>query len=201
MAEKLVAEKGEKDAQIIQSLQETIQELTRQNASQYDILQALNFLKQGDTKKAEEIFEGAAAEARRTGREANIQEAEALRHLGSLAFLHDTQKALNTYQRSTVLDPDNLDGWNQLGHLYKRIGELENAENAFMNVLKLARSDQAGQAVAYSKLGFVYQIRGEMDKAIAYWNKSLKLFTVMGAIPQIEQVQSLLDAVQSNHAD
>ncbi|MCP5274115.1 MAG: hypothetical protein H6936_04545 [Burkholderiales bacterium] len=176
MAVKLAAEKGEKDAQIIQSLQETIQALTRQNTNPYDIRQALELFDQGNTKKAEEIYEGVAAEARHTGRAVNIQEAEALRHLGSLAFLHDKQKVLNANQRSTALDPDHLDGWNQLGHLYQRIGELGHAENA-------------------------YRIRGELDQAITYWNKSLELFTGVGAKSQIELVQSLLDAVQPIHAD
>ncbi|HNP26853.1 MAG TPA: tetratricopeptide repeat protein, partial [Nitrosomonas sp.] len=200
-AMKLAAEKGEKDAQIIQSLQETIQALTRQNASQYDIQQALDMLAQGNTEKAEEIFEGAAAEAKRMGKEANVKEAEALRHLGSLAFLHDTQKAFNAYQRSTELDPDSQEGWNQLGHLYRRIGELENAENAYMALLKLARTDRVGQAVAYGNLGVVYYTRGDLDQAVGYWEKSLALFTEIGAKPQMAQVQSLLDNAQSEHSE
>ncbi|HBV22055.1 MAG TPA: hypothetical protein DEF07_10115 [Nitrosomonas sp.] len=201
LAEKLAAEKGEEDARIIQSLQETIQALTRQNASQYDIQQALDMLAQGNTEKAEEIFEGAAAEAKRMGKEANVKEAEALRHLGSLAFLHDTQKAFNAYQRSTELDPDSQEGWNQLGHLYRRIGELENAENAYMTLLKLARTDQVGQAVAYGNLGLVYYTRGDLDQAVGYWEKSLALFTEIGAKPQMAQVQSLLDNAQSEHSE
>jgi len=122
------------------------------------------------------------------GKEANVKEVEALRHLGSLAFLHDTQKAFNAYQRSTELDPDSQESWNQLGHLYRRIGELENAENAYMALLKLARTDRVGQAVAYGNLGVVYYTRGDLDQAVGYWEKSLALFTEIGAKPQMAQV-------------
>ena len=125
LAKELAAKQGEQDAQIIKSLQETIQALSQQETATYHIQQALDKLKQGDTRAAEDIFTRIAAQAKQKGKDANLEEATALRHLGSLAFLHDTQKALDAYLRSTALDPDNIDGWNQLGRLYRRIGELD----------------------------------------------------------------------------
>jgi tetratricopeptide (TPR) repeat protein len=182
LAEKLAAEKGEKDTQLIKSLQETIQALTQQNAQKYDIQQAFDLLAQGDTAQAEAIFAAVAAEARKTGKEANLKEAEALRHLGSLAFLHDTQKAFTAYQRSTELDPENLDGWNNLGHLYQRIGELDNAENAYITVQKLSLLQQncEGQAIALGNLGLVYYTRGDLERAIDYYEKALVIFQKLG---------------------
>lgn len=180
IAEKLAAEKGEKDAQVIKSLQETIQALTKQSTEIYNIQQALDLLAHSNTIEAEKIFASIASSAKRKGREANLEEAEALRHLGSLAFLHDTQKALDAYQRSTKLDPDSLEGWNQLGNLYRRIGELENSENACMTVLKLAGEDRTNQAVAYGNLGSVYQIRGDLGMAIDYYQKSLTINEALG---------------------
>lgn len=173
LAEKLATEKGEKDAQVIKSLQETIQALTQQNAPKCNIQQAFDRLAQGDTTQAEAIFVSVAEEARQAGKEANIKEAEALRHLGSLAFLHDTQKAFAAYQRSTELDPDNLDGWNNLGHLYRRIGEFENAENTYKAILKLSKSNKEGQAVAYGNLGLVYRVCGDLERAVECHEKSL----------------------------
>ncbi|SFI68589.1 tetratricopeptide repeat protein [Nitrosomonas sp. Nm34] len=178
----MAAEKGEKDAQIIKSLQETIQALTQQNTDQYDIRKALDLLAQGDTAKAEAIFEEVIAEARRKGKQSNIKEAEALRHLGSLAFLHDTEKAFSSYKRSTELDPNNINGWNELGHLYLRIGELEKAENAYMTVLKIScsASDPINQAVAYCNLGIVYKTQGELDQAIDFYQKSFDIEKKLG---------------------
>ncbi|MDR4513086.1 tetratricopeptide repeat protein [Nitrosomonas sp.] len=173
LAEQLAAKKGEQDAQIIKSLQETILALTKQNANQSDIQEALDLLAQGETEKAEEIFTSVAEQARHKGKQASIEEAKALRHLGSLAFLHDTQKAFDAYKRSTELEPENPDGWNQLGHLYQRVGELENAEYAYLTALKFVSSDQLNQAVVYNNLGIVYRIRGDLDRAINYHEQAL----------------------------
>jgi tetratricopeptide (TPR) repeat protein len=182
LAEKLAAEKGEKDAQVIKSLQETIQALTLVNTKKYDINKAFELLDQGDTTQAEAIFAGVAAEARQAGKEASISEAEALRHLGSLAFLHDTQKAFIAYKRSTELDPESLDGWNQLGHLYRRIGELEKAENAYRTLQKLSllQQNREGEAAALGNLGIVYQVCGDLERAIEYHEESLAIEKKLG---------------------
>lgn len=182
LAVKLASEFRKEDAETIKSLQETIQALTQVNAQKYDIQQAFELLDQGDTTQAEAIFAAVAAEARQTGNEANNREAEALRHLGSLAFLHDTQKAFAAYKRSTELDTDNLSGWNQLGHLYRRLGELENAENAYMAVLKRSESNKNAQAVAYGNLGIVYRIRGDLGWALGYHEKALALNREVGSM-------------------
>lgn len=175
LGEKLAAEKGEKDTQLIKSLQETIQALTQQNAKKYDIKQAFDLLVQGDTSNAEEIFVGIAEEAEHKGKEKYIEAAEALRHVGSLAFLHDTQKAFKAYKRSTELDPVNWDGWNSLGLLYFRIGKFGDAENAFETILKIPESNKEAQAVAYGNLGIIYRTRGDLDRSVEYHEKALVL--------------------------
>ena len=182
LAEKLAAEKGEKDAQVIKSLQETIQALAQQNTEKYDIQQAFDLLAQGNTAKAEEVFASIADEAKRKGKEANIKEAEALRHLGSLVFLHDTKKAFAAYQRSTELDPENWDGWNNLGHLYHRIGELENAGNAYMAVQKLSllQLNREGEAAAYGNLGNVYKTQGDLKRSVEFHEKALTIDKELG---------------------
>ena len=139
------------------------------------IEEALEKLAQGDTRKAEAIFQEIA--------DRDIQEAaEAYRHLGALAYLHDTQKALNAYRRATQLDPDNEQGWNQLGHLLQRTGQLKDAEAAYQRVLALGekRNDQSWIAIAYGNLGNVYRIRGELAQAEAMYHKSLALNEALG---------------------
>ncbi len=196
LAAKLAAEFRTEDAENIKQLEETIKALRDQNADRHDIKKALDLLSQGQTTAAEEVFESIALEERQKGEKARQNEATALRHIGSLAYLHDTQKALKAYKRSTELDPDNKVGWNQLGHLYHRIGEIENAENAYMTILKkLAGTKQEYQAIAYGNLGLVYQTRGELDKAVEFLERSLALFTEIGAASQIAQVQALLDEI------
>src|SRR5215208_6257460 len=79
------------------------------------INEALARLKQGNTTAAEEIFQ-AIANRRAASLAANSQAAAAAyRHLGALAYLNDKQKALDAYRRAAKLDPDNAEGWHQLG--------------------------------------------------------------------------------------
>ena len=63
-----------------------------------------------------------------------------------------------------------------------------------MTVRKIAGNDQEYQAIAYGNLGLVYQTRGELDKAIEHWQKSLTLFTEIGAAQRMALVQTWLDA-------
>jgi hypothetical protein len=69
------------------------------------IEEALAQLQQGHTVAAETIFETVRARKAEEGHAANQQAAAAARHLGALAFLHDTEKALTAYRRAVTLDP------------------------------------------------------------------------------------------------
>jgi hypothetical protein len=108
------------------------------------VQEALAQLRQGNTQAAEMIFEMVLTRKEVEGDAANQQAAEAARHLGALAFLHDTEKALTAYRRAVALDPANAEGWNQLGHLLQRIGRLDEAVDAYTHVRAFAivRNDQ-----------------------------------------------------------
>ena len=142
---------------------------------------ALQALSQGDTEKAEKIFqarvEAGEAELLKTA----DKTAESYRHLGALAYFHDTAKALNSYRRSTELDPDNVDGWNSLGILLFRIGDLDGAISSYGKLRDLVEVDiDPINAVAYGNLGIVYRTRGELDKAEEFYHKALEINEALG---------------------
>jgi len=169
---------------------EALNKLGGQKDAPPGIDRALALLAQGDTQSAEAVFQEIASR-----REPDIQEAAAAyRHLGALVFWGDTQKALAAYRRATELDPRSADGWNQLGSLLVRVGQLDDAEKAYREVefLGSAANDKGLLAVAYGNLGNVYRIRGELDQAEAMYGKSLALFQELGAAPQIEQIKGWL---------
>ena len=180
LADQLAQRYRAQDVETIKELERAVTALSQQDADKYDIQQALDLLSEGKTEEAEKIFELVALDARKKGQEENLKEAEARRHIGALAFLHDTQKSFEAYQRSTELDPDNKDGWNQLGHLYRRIGELAQAERTYLKVLTLAGTDKEYQAIAYGNLGLVYRTQGNLTKAIEFFEKALAIDESMG---------------------
>jgi tetratricopeptide (TPR) repeat protein len=163
----------------IKFLRETITALAKGqvNATASAINNALAAFAKGDATQAEKLFEQTAQEGEQTLAKTATDTALAYRHLGILAWWDDTEKALKAYQRATALDPDNADGWNQLGQLFVRVGELDQAIIAFQTVLKLGQShqDQEKIAWAYGNLGIVYKTRGELDKAVEMHNKALAI--------------------------
>jgi tetratricopeptide (TPR) repeat protein len=145
--------------------------------------EALRLLGEGDTAAAEAVFEEVKARRKAEGEGALKEAAAAARHIGALAFLHDTDKALVAYREAVALDPDDPAGWNQLGLLLNRTGDIDGAIEAFNHVLSLGNrtADRAVIAVATSNLGNLYFTRGELDRAEEMYRKSLEIDEVLGS--------------------
>lgn len=171
------------DAETIKQYEQMINDLRHGNvnASVSSIQAAFAALKKGDNSLAEALFEKSAEEELKKARESNKQAAKAFRNLGTLRWW-DSQKALTAYRRATELDPDNTDGWNQLGHLLNRAGDLDETITAYKKVLALGETHQDQQeiAIALGNLGNVYQTRGELDKAIEFHQQALTLDEALG---------------------
>ena len=168
----------------LESFQErsTIGESTPAGVTNQQLNNAIARLHEGDTDAAEGILRPLAEAKKAKGEQENKEAAELYRHLGVFYFLHDTDKAMQAYQQSVELDPAEPEGWNRLGLLYKRLGRLEAAENAYQSVLRLGNQvkDKSTIAVAYGNLGNVYQIRGDLDAAEAMYKKSLEINEALG---------------------
>ena len=94
--------------------------------------------------------------------------ARAWKHKGALAFNHDTEKALNAYRKALSLASDDIASWNQTGHLLFRLGEIDQAIEAYEKVGELADGGETLQSVSYGNLGNVYQTQGDLDKAVEF---------------------------------
>jgi tetratricopeptide (TPR) repeat protein len=165
----------------IKALTETVQALAKKQDAP-GVKEALAALAQGQTEAAKGIFaktvEAKAAEGA-TGAAAKREAAEAARHLGALAFFLDniTEEALRWSRRAVELDPTNADGWNLLGLLYLRTGQLGQAEAALRKVVTLGEANGNMEAIAAGTggLGFLYQKRGELDRAGEMYKKALAI--------------------------
>ena len=147
-----------------------------------EIDQALRLLSEGETEAAEAVFEEVKARRKAEGEGALKEAAAAARHIGALAYLHDTGKAVAAYREAVDLDPDDPDGWNQLGHLLDRTGDLDGAAEAYKRVLSFGNraADQAIIAAATGNLGTLYQVQGELDHAEEMYRKALNLNEALG---------------------
>ena len=203
-AELLSTRLDSKDEQI-KALTEAITALSKVDAPAKSINDALRALEQGDTKQAEAVFTEVAASKEAAGKQNNQEAAEAYRHLGALAFLNDSKAALAAYEKSTVLDPNNTEGWNWLGNLlcgagaqekenracakinlgnmHLERGELDQAEQLYKEALEDSHdiADNAGTARAVSNLGSVYFKRNELVRAEEMYKKALKLVEALGS--------------------
>ena len=167
----------EKD-EVIRALKEAVEALPKQKGP--GIREALRELKEGKPRAAETIFEQVLERKKREA--ASKEAAAAARHIGALAYLHDTNKALSAYAEAVELDPENPDGWNRLGLLQKRLGNLDVATQAFERVLALGNKveDKGVIAMAYGNLGLVYRTRGDLAKAEECHLKALALNEELG---------------------
>ncbi len=150
--------------------------LELENKQLIEAAEELTALEKGGTEKAEEIFQRVLDAKKAEGGNAN-KEAAAARHIGALAFLHDTAKALNAYRQAVALDPDDPDGWNMLGQLLARTGDLDQAIKACEKVLPLGNrvKDKTVIATATGNLGIIHLTRGDLGKAEDHCLKALNL--------------------------
>jgi tetratricopeptide (TPR) repeat protein len=138
---------------------------------------ALQQLKQGNTEPAKQLFTNWLEH-----QTAPDSAAKAARHLGALAHLNSTTAAFNAYRQAVKLDPNNPDGWSQLGHVLKSIGEFDKAQNAYEKVLNWAEihKNDEYRAIAYNHLGILYWTSGDIQSSEDMHLHSLAINQTLG---------------------
>ena len=114
--------------------------------------------------------------------EGHRKAAAAARKTGALLFSKDTDKAIAAYREAVALDSDDPDGWNQLGKLLNRTGDLDGAAEAYNRVLSLENrtTDQRLIAIAAGNLAILYNFQGNLDRAEYMYRKSLDIYEALG---------------------
>lgn len=175
--------KHQLDAEQIKSLTVAITALVqgKTHATPSQIDAAFAALRKGDSSLALRYFE---EEDARRDEEANDKlRAEIKRNIGALAFQNDTQKSQKAYRRATQLDPDNADGWNQLGLLLHRIGQFDESIDAYKVVFHLGQknNNQKQIVVASENIANTLIRQGEkIDFALSIIEYSLGICKAMG---------------------
>ena len=109
--------------------------------------------------------------------------AEYWRHIGALAFLHDTKKALAAYQKATTLDPTQHEGWGRLGELHFRLGDLSAAEESFDSAIRTAKqaNNQGVEAHGHVWKSWLHYAQGRLADAQANAESGLELANLAGS--------------------
>ncbi|WP_051677177.1 tetratricopeptide repeat protein [Maridesulfovibrio frigidus] len=143
----------------------------------------------GNPAKAKDLFRNIAENKFKKSKETDaqsqaekIESAHAYRRLGALAFRNDTHNALEAYQKSVELDPDNADGLNKLGRLLRRLGKLNTAEEYYLKALKIndELGHKEGMAKQYCNIGIIREIQGDLKGAEEYHRQSLRIEEELG---------------------
>ncbi len=103
-------------------------------------------------------------------------------NIGALAFLHNTERALQAYGRAVELDVEQADSWRQLGWLQYRTGDRKTAETTFRHLLELGTQSgsRSTQIAAYHALGSIYRSRGDLADAQAMYLNALERSQSLG---------------------
>ena len=142
-----------------------------------EIAEAEDALARGRTELAEHLWQRILDKRVASAASAKQEAAVAARNLGALAFLHDTEAAVNYYKQSVELDPENPDGVNQLGQLFLREGRNKEARSAFKKLLHLSETfdDESIAAVAFGNLGIADEALGETREAEGNYSRALQI--------------------------
>ena len=168
-----------KKEEMIRGLEETIKNLQQDPADELK-QKALVALSEDDKAGATKLLVKAARARTEKAERLNKQAAQDWIDIGNIAYLYDTQKALEAYKKAVTLDPANPNGWNRLGYTLSRLGRLNGAQEAYEKVLGLAGENKSWEGTAYDNLGAIYITRGELERAEKYYRKGLEIDEALG---------------------
>ncbi len=133
--------------------------------------QALDLLQQNKVAEADALFGQVAAAAEQAGRRSNKEAAEAYRHQGAIAALHEPWKAREAYAKAVALDPANAEGLERDGWFQLKATHLDAAEKSYRALLSLEGkgADESQIFWARSGLGDIAVARGDLKGALAFY--------------------------------
>ena len=82
---------------------------------------------------------------------------------------------------SLLKQTENYEAINSVGIQAYTWGKIEHAFSAWMHLFELTKTkDKAWESIAMGHIGIVYQLKGDLDRALEYYGKSLKLGEELG---------------------
>jgi tetratricopeptide (TPR) repeat protein len=141
------------------------------------IVEAFVRLKIKNPQVAEEVFMSHLEKAREKEEIAKLY-----LNIAALRYVTNPTEALELLHKATEVDPKNVMLWNDLGHIYRNSGQIEEAINAYNRVLSLGTQNSNREAIvaATGNLGIAYQQVGHIDIAEKYYRDALQMNKDLG---------------------
>ena len=129
--------------------------------------------------------------------------AEYLRHIGALAFLSDTHKALAAYEKATALDADHPEAWRYLGELHHRLGDLKMARDAFIHLQQSGErtGDSRTQSLSRVRLCWIQLTEGNLTHALQLVREGLELAQLAGWNEGVARAYNSLGVIEQTKGD
>lgn len=137
------------------------------------------------------------------GTRENKAGAEYWRHIGALAFLHNTEKALAAYSNAVALDADDPESLRYLGELQYRLGDLSSAETTFetLRALGTHNNNPRVESMGLTRLSWIRQTTGDLDRAQELVEEALQLASSAGWTEGIARASSNLGVIHWARGD
>lgn len=146
-----------------------------------DSRRALEKLERGDSSAAEAFFANILERHAKDGSEPSEAKAAA-RHLGAFAALRDPRAALQHYRKTVELDPNDPEGWHQLGQVLDHLGELNEAAEAYKQARALCVGEENCDiaTLTLQNLVRIFVAGGETENAEDFIRQALALDQRLG---------------------
>jgi tetratricopeptide (TPR) repeat protein len=144
--------------------------------------EAITMLHESKFEAVEQILAAAGKTSAAPGTPAAKRAAEAFRHLGNIALLHDADAAKQAYAMAVELNPEDAAALFSLGKLQKQAGDLDAAARSFERMLALGNRTGRHNIVAgaASNLFPIFQTRGDFSSADAILRRGLAATEELG---------------------
>jgi len=103
----------------------------------------------------------------------------------SITINRDILAFQSLYSYSDV--PSSIHIFNNMGFLYQKIDESDNALKYFNEALNIERSDQIDKATVYDNIGLLYYTKGDYHIAVKYLSEAVKLAQDDSSLPIFKQ--------------
>jgi len=131
-----------------------------------------------DSEKAQKLIQSALLDFQKSSYIKNDARSNQMIAM-TYSAVNDNDNALKYYKIVTEIEPENIEGWSNLGNFYFILQDLDNAVLALEKAYEL----DSNNAQAITFLSQIYDLKGQTDKAVSFYEKAIAMNPQEKAFP------------------